>query len=158
MQFAKDSFYAALRERLAAVNPARSGVVDGTVRPAVVVRENELGKVSELENTFLLSWGEFSSVGGSGLLKMSCTIEYSTRGFDGTGGDRGRALGALDGELQAIGNPPRIAKSDYMKVPPASLGTMVFWTDLEFANPKDEAGRMSRTASTTVYFVSEVKQ
>ena len=33
MQFAKDSFYVTLRERLAEVNPARTTVVDGGVAP-----------------------------------------------------------------------------------------------------------------------------
>ena len=40
MQAAKDSFYMALRERLAALNPARTMVIDGVTVPAIVVREN----------------------------------------------------------------------------------------------------------------------
>ena len=158
MQFAKDSFYAALRDRLALINPARTIVVNGVVRPAIVVDENEAGDVSTLDGTFRLLWGECSAVGGgSGLTKMTCTIEYVTRGVDTTGGDRGRTLGTLDGELLAISLPPRTWKNDFTKVPAASLGTMVFWTDLEFGKPNDEAGRLSRKATTTVYFVNEVK-
>ncbi len=38
MQAAKDSFYMALRARLAALNPARSMVMDGLTVPAIVVR------------------------------------------------------------------------------------------------------------------------
>jgi len=159
MQFAKDSFYVTLRERLAEVNPARTTVVDGVLRPAVVVGENESSDIAALDGTFRLSWGECANVGGgSKLMKMSCTIDYMTPGTVGTGGDRGRLLGTMDGELMAISRPLRAVKSDYAKVPPVSMGTQMFWTDLEFAAPKDKAGRMSRTASTTVYFVSEVKE
>jgi hypothetical protein len=159
MQFAKDSFYAALRERLAEVYPARTAVVDGVVRPAVAVEENEASDITAMDGTFRLTWGECARVGGGRrLMKMSCTIEYATPGFDGTSGDRGRTLATLDGELMAISQPLRTTKSDFTKLPPVSLGTSMFWTDLEFASPKDEAGRLSRSASTTVYFVSEVKE
>jgi hypothetical protein len=156
VQFAKDSFYIAMRERLVEVNPERAVVVDGVVRPAVVVKENQAGDLTGMDQVFRLAWGECASVGGSDLMKIRCTIEYATRGVDGTGGDRGRTLAALDRELMAIAQPPRTAKKNYAMVPATSLGTMVFWTELEFTAPKDEAGRMSRTASTTVYFVSEV--
>jgi hypothetical protein len=40
MQGAKDSFYMALRSRLAVLNPARTMVIDGVTVPAIVVREN----------------------------------------------------------------------------------------------------------------------
>jgi hypothetical protein len=141
------------------VNPARTAVVDGVLRPAVVVVENESSGVPALDGTFRLTWGSCANVGGgSKLMKMSCTIEYMTPGCDGTGGDRGRVLGAMDGELMAISRPLRAVKVDYAKVPPVSMGTQMFWTDLDFAEPKDEAGRINRTASTTVYFVNEVKE
>lgn len=159
MQFAKDSFYAALRERLAELNPERTVVVDGILRPALVVSENEASDVFALDGTFRLTWTDCRSVSGdSGLMKMHCTIEYSTSGVDMTSGDRGRTLSTLDGELLAISQPPRTEKRDFTKIPAASLGTMVFWTDVEFAPPKDEAGRLSRTANTTIYFVREVKR
>ena len=60
-------------------------------------------------------------------------------------------------KLMAISSTVAV-KSDYAKVPPVSMGTQMFWTDLEFAAPKNKAGSMSRTASTTVDFVSEVKE
>jgi hypothetical protein len=158
MQFAKDSFYAALRERLQEVNPARTTVVDGIERPAIIVAENEASDISTLDSTFRLVWGLCASVGGgSHMMKVSCTIDYMTGGEDGTHGDRGRLLGTLDGELLAIAQPLRAVKQDLTRVPPASLGTQIFWTDLEFAQPKDEAGRLSRKATTTVYFTTEVK-
>jgi len=158
MQYAKDTFYIALRDRLAVVNPARTVTVEGVVRPAVVVAENE-GSLLGQENVFVLTWGDAQFVGnGTKLMKMTCTIQYATSGATDSGNDRGRVLGSLDGELMASALPPRAMKTDYTKIPPASLGTAMFWTDLEFAPPKDEAGKIARTAKTTVYFYSEVEQ
>ena len=42
MQNAKDTFYVTLRDRLAAVNPARTMLVRGVIRPGLLVEENEL--------------------------------------------------------------------------------------------------------------------
>lgn len=157
MQLAKDSFYMALRERLSAANPERTVVVDGVVRPAIVVVENEAEKTAEWDNTFCVQWGASTAVGGgSRLSKMDCTVSYATRGMDGTSGDRGRALGEMDGELLAICQPQRAAKMDYTQIPAKSTGTMVFWTDLEFAPVKGEAGRVQHEAKTTLYFFSSV--
>jgi len=158
MQFAKDSFYVALRNNLAMVNPARTVTVEGVVRPAVVVAENE-GLLAGIENAFVLAWGDARFVGnGTKLMKMTCSIQYATRGATASGTDRGRVLGTLDGELMASTQPPRTQKQNYTMIPPQSLGTMIFWTELEFLPPKDEAGRIARTAQTTVYFYSEVEQ
>jgi hypothetical protein len=158
MQFAKDSFYIALRDRLALVNPERTVTVDGIARPAVLVAENE-GLLPGTENAFVLKWGDARPVGnGTTLMKMTCAIDYTTRGSDGTNGDRGRLLGTLDGELLAASQPPRMQKANYTMIPPQSLGTVLFWTDLEFDEPKDHHDRISRTARTTVYFYSEVRQ
>ncbi len=157
MQKTKDTFYMKLRERLEEVSPSRTIAVNGTTRPAIVVDENE--SVSP-EDTFRLSWGTCSTAdAGSRLMKMDCTIRYTTRGADGTAGDRGRALGTLDAELLGITQPQRALQMDYAVIPAKSTGTMIFWTDLEFAAPKDDAGRMERAASTTVYFAApEVTQ
>lgn len=158
MQFAKDSFYIALRDRLAVVNPARTVTVEGVVRPAVLAAENQ-GPLGNLEDAFVLAWGEAGPVGNAtALMKMTCTIDYATRGVAGSGGDRGRSLGILDGELEQSTQPPRAQKTDYTVIPPKSLGTVMFWTDLDYGAPKDEAGRISRTAKTTVYFYSEVER
>jgi len=158
MQFAKDSFYIALRDNLAVVNPARTVTLEGVVRPAVMVAENE-GSLLGLENVFVLSWGDAQFVGnGTKLMKMTCAIQYATSGATDSGDDRGRVMGTLDSELMQSAQPPRTQKTDYTKIPPSSLGTMIFWTDLEFTAPKDEAGKISRVATTTVYFFSEVEQ
>jgi hypothetical protein len=153
MQSAKDSFYVTLRDRLAEANPNRTVVVDGAVRPGVAVEENEAGDLAAMDGAFRVSWGGCTTVGGgSRLMKMDCTIRYATRGADGTGGDRGRTLTAMDADLLSISQPLRTAKMDYTTIPAKSLGTMVFWTDIEFGGPSDEAGRVEREARTTVYF------
>jgi hypothetical protein len=152
VQQVKDSFYMVLRERLGELNPERTTVVEGALRPAIVVEENECSETAD--NTFRLSWGRCSPLAGhGGLAKVDCTFTYSTRGVNGTGSDRGRQLGQLDAELTAISNPPRTMVMDYSVIPTKSSGTMVFWTDLEFAEPVDEAGRIKREAKTTVYFL-----
>ena len=40
MQFAKDSFFLALQQRLAALNPARTVTLNGATVPAILVVEN----------------------------------------------------------------------------------------------------------------------
>ena len=159
MQSAKDSFYMALRNRLAEANPERTAVVDGVARPAIVVEENEAGDLSAMDHAFRVQWGGCTGVAnGSRLMKMDCTIRYATRGVDGSTGDRGRTLTTMDAELMSMCQPLRTAKMDYTMIPAKSLGTMVFWTELDFGNPKDEAGRMERQATTTVYFFAGTKQ
>jgi hypothetical protein len=159
MQFAKDSFYVALRDRLSTLNPERTVVVDGVARPAIVVTENESDPAAAGENVFRITWAEAERVASSdALMKAMCLIRYATHGADDTGGNRGRSLGELDAELASICQPPRTQKMDYSKIPAGPLGTMMFWTDLEFREPNDEAGLMEREARTTLYFFSEVKQ
>jgi len=63
MQFAKDSFYMALRERLASSNPQRTVTLNGATRPAVVVAENELViPVEPLPDAFYIEWGAAQAV------------------------------------------------------------------------------------------------
>ena len=58
MQFAKDSFYLALRDRLAALDPERKVLVDGVERPAILVIENKpVNAAPPLPNAYYLAWG-----------------------------------------------------------------------------------------------------
>ena len=58
MQSAKDSFYVALRDRLAALNPQRTVFLNGVTRPAVIVVENEyITAAGPLPEAFYLGWG-----------------------------------------------------------------------------------------------------
>jgi hypothetical protein len=55
MQFAKDSFFLALQQRLAALNPARTVTLNGATVPAILVVENLLPAAADPQpNTFYL--------------------------------------------------------------------------------------------------------
>ena len=134
MQFTKDSFYMALRERLAAINPARTVTVNGVTFPAVIVAENELVvPVDPLADAFYLEWGAASVAarqeGSRKLMEMECVISYHTFGSVESGVDRGRTLAELDMELLSMCQPPHTAKQDFSQTPSVGLGTNVVWSE-----------------------------
>ena len=185
MQFAKDSFYVALRDRLAALNPQRTVFLNGTLRPAVLVVENEcITAAGPLPEAFYLGWGTAKpvhAVDNPPLFALECGISYWTGGSpDMQGMDRGRVLAQLDSELLAICSPPFTAKCDYSQNPAANLGTKILWTlpELRFrtptqsqatapqwagmgtgrtANPPDSVPviRLERAASLSIFFYPE---
>jgi hypothetical protein len=168
MQFAKDSFSIALRQRLAALNPARTVTVSGAQRPAVVVLENELPAPAEqLPQCFYLEWGQLQPVNaasvGRAMYQWECTISYFTEGTAQSGVDRGRTLGELDRELYLICQPPFTEKQDFRQAPSVDLGTGVIWTAPIMTEPKVAAdgatsgtARLERTAQVSVFFFPEV--
>ena len=114
MQHAKDSFYVALRDRLAALNPARVVFLDGANRPAVIVAENQTpASAVPFDSAFYLRWGAARVLPGAQrarrpLMALDCAISYRTSGTaDNSFSDRGRTLAALDLELLAICSPDR---------------------------------------------------
>ncbi len=79
MQFAKDSFFLALQQRLAGLNPARTVTINGTTVPAVLVVENLPPALAEPQpNTFYIEWGTAAVVEGHGgdaaLMSLDCVI------------------------------------------------------------------------------------
>jgi hypothetical protein len=178
MQFAKDSFYMALRERLAVVNPARTVMKDGVTRPAILVVENEPANAAEpMADTFHIYWGgakvsKAHSGGEEPLIGLECTIAYRTAGSSEAGVDRGRGLAKLDEELLAICRPGWAAKRDYTQSPAVELGTNLMWNppDLGETETVGEApsswrktralsgARLQRLASMTIYFFGETEQ
>jgi hypothetical protein len=56
MQNAKDSFYLALRTRLASFNPERTVLLRGALRPGILVEEAEAPFAQPLSDTFILRW------------------------------------------------------------------------------------------------------
>ncbi|MCI0403438.1 MAG: hypothetical protein L0212_07945 [Acidobacteria bacterium] len=163
MQHAKDSFYVALRDRLAALNPARTVFLDGVLRPAVIVAENEPSTPSlPLPDAFYLQWGSVREVKSSQrvprpLLAFDCQIIYRTIGTEASSSvDRGRVLAALDLELLQICNPPETTKRDYTQTTPLDLGTKVFWTRPQIVETVALGTELRRTAKATVYFYPEV--
>jgi hypothetical protein len=167
MQFAKDSVYVALRDRLATINPQRVIEIGGIPRPAVVVPENQAvslqSDISLLRNAFELQWGsaELVAVAGSKgrpLMKMDLRVLYNVEGTDATGSDRGRSLGTMDSELLQMCTPRRAPKQDYTQADPMPLGSMVFWSDPQFSMPEDNAGVMRRTARLSIFYFPEVEE
>jgi len=176
MQFAKDSFFLALQQRLAGLNPARTVTLNGTTVPAIAVVENLPPSSAEPQgNTFYIEWGEAAveraHAGNAPLMSLNVLITYYTLGSVQSMVDRGRILAELDDELLGICQPPSTGKRDYTQAPSADLGTSVFWDQPLFADgdvaamfsgsesPKTENrrdARVGRTARLTIYFFSEV--
>ena len=164
MQNAKDTFYVTLQSRLAALNPARTIVVRGVVRPGTLVEENELPSAWIPVDTFRLQWTELqvNSAGPLPLVSMECSIQYATDGSSGNGGmDRGRLLSAMDAELaSALGAEPHtIPKMNYSAagdgVAPTTMGTNVFWADPVFDTATAVGERLVRTTTVQVLAYQE---
>lgn len=166
MQAAKDSFYMALRARLAALNPTRVVVLDGVAVPGILVRENLEPRFNEaLPGVFYVDFGELLIAESSRpMLGMDCRIWYASEGAaGGSGVDRGRMLAEMDEELIRICDPPHTEMLDYTQTPAADMGSGIFWTVPELGNApgaaaiaKEQrsasAGRMARYAQLRLYF------
>jgi len=151
MQNAKDSFYIALRTRLVAINPNRTILLRGTVRPGILVEDAE-APVSQLPNdVFVVRWlglGVDEDL-ASAMAAEECEIVYQTCGTQSFGGlDRGRALSEMDEELMAIVQPFFTPKLNFSAQPPAAMLTQVFWDVPAF-------GPISRSAKVLVYSYQE---
>jgi hypothetical protein len=162
MQPTKDSFYVALRDRLVARNPQRVIPLDGALRPAIAVAENEAGDSSpQICEAFFLRWGKAQAVqpSSSALMTMECTVSYRTSGSEQSGGlDRGRCLASLDDDLLAICAPPQTQKCDYSSGTPAGLGSTIFWTHPALSLATSSPQFLERDATLTVFFMPEVNQ
>ena len=160
MQSAKDTFFLTLRDRIAAGNAARTVVIRGVERPAVLVEENELMSAVVPTDTFVLRWGAVA-VDGNGPLprvQMECAIRYETAGTAGTGGmDRGRALSAMDAEIAAalLLEPQTAVKMDNSVTPAAVMATNVFWGAPVMGAVETTAGRTGRTVTVAIYSYEE---
>lgn len=164
MQNAKDTFYTTLQARIAALNPARTIVVRGTVRPAVLVEENELPAQSPPVDCFRLRWTklEVASASPLPLVAMTCAISYATDGTSGNAAmDRGRLLSAMNAELAAalIQTPRCAPKLNYsaagVGVAPAAMGTSIFWADPVFGPVTITDERMERVTTVQVFAYQE---
>ena len=160
MQNAKDTFYITLRDRIAALNPARTVVIRNTTRPGVLVEENELATATETPDAFRLRWvgAKIDVAGPMPLVTLQCEIRYATDGNSGNGGmDRGRLLSAMDAELaSAVGTAPQNApKLNYAATAPTSMATNIFWGDLTFDSVTVNGERLERTATIDVFTYRE---
>jgi hypothetical protein len=165
MQAAKDSFYMALRMRLAALNPERTMAIDGVTVPAIVVRENMEPRFGEAQaGAFYLDFGDILiAESAHPMLGVDCHIWYASEGSGGTGVDRGRALAEMDDELVRICDPAHTEMLDYSQTPSADLGSGIFWTAPKMGNAPGDAAiqkqqwsagaaRVDRYAQLRIYF------
>lgn len=158
MQNAKDSFYMALRTRLTVINPERTVLLRGTVRPGILVEEAE-APFSQLPNdVFVLRWlgiGVDTNL-DSTMVAEECEILFQTCGTQSFGGlDRGRSLSAMDGELVTMLEPFHTPKLNYSATPPSAMGTQVFWDEPGFGPLTVQKDRLSRSAKVIVYSYQE---
>jgi hypothetical protein len=164
MQATKDSFFRALQSRLAVVNPARTITVDGAVRPAVLVVENESYPPPKLFfNTFYVHWLGAPAVREfSGTLaprySLTAQLEYFVQGtasLQRPFADRGRLLAQLDRELIEILFPGSAEKMDYSAAPPASLGSYLLWRWSPSFQTIVDGGVIRRLTTVNVSFFLE---
>jgi hypothetical protein len=158
MQNAKDSFYMTLRTRLTTVNPERTVLVRGAVRPGILVEEAEAPFSQIPSDVFVLRWlglGVDLDL-DSTLVAEECEIFYQTFGTQSFGGlDRGRLLSAMDAELAAIMEPFYTPKLNYATTPPTAMLTKVFWDESGFTPTLTQRDRLSRSAKVVVYSYQE---
>src|SRR5580698_8204869 len=158
MQNAKDSFYMALRTRLVTVNPERTVLLRGTVRPGILVEEAEAPFSQLPHDVFVLRW---QGIGvevdlASTMVAEECEILYQTCGTQSFGGlDRGRALSEMDEEVLAMIVPFCTPKLNYTETPPAAMLTQVFWDEPGFTPIVVQRDRLSRSAKVVVYSYQE---
>jgi len=153
MQNAKDSFYMALRTRLAVVNPERTCLIRGAVRPGILVEEAEAPFSQLPGDVFVLRWTALGADMNlpSTMAAAQCEILYATCGTQSFGGlDRGRALSQMDEELLAIVQPFHTPKCNYESTPPAPMLTQVFWDEPAFTPIVTLRDRLSRAATVMV--------
>ena len=158
MQSAKDTFYVALRDRIAAINPQRALVLRGATRAGVLVAENELATSSVTVDAFSVQWGTLSVDVADGLMRMECEISYATDGSAGNGGmDRGRMLAEMDLELLTalLRDPKNVVKTAYSSTGSTTMETNVFWGEPVYGAAKSEGARLSRVAAVTVFSYQE---
>jgi hypothetical protein len=158
MQNAKDSFYMALRTRLATINPERTVMLRGALRPGILVEEAE-APFSQLPNdAFVLRWlGLGTDLNlDSTMVAAECEVIYQTCGTQSFGGlDRGRLLSEMDEELTAMLQPFNTPKLNYVTQPAAAMLTQVFWDEPAFTPIVVHRDRITRSAKITVYSYQE---
>jgi hypothetical protein len=158
MQNAKDSFYIALRNRLAEVNPSRTILLRGVQRPGIVVEEAEAAAMEWMNDVFTLRWTEAAVMEEmpSLLWSMNCQVYYASSGSQpNVGLDRGRAMAQMDFELASMLTPARTPKVNYTVTPAATMQTQVFWSDPVFGALDTVREQLLRMVTVTVFAFEE---
>ena len=158
MQNAKDSFYMALRTRLTAINPERTVLLRGAIRPGILVEEAEAPFSQLPSDVFVLRWLglDVDADLGSAMAAAECEILYQTCGTQSFGGlDRGRSLSKMDEELVAILSPYSTPKLNFTATPPAAMLTQVCWEEPRLGPVMVQRDQLSRSAKVMVYSYQE---
>ena len=148
----------ALRTRLTAINPERTILLRGAVRPGIVVEEAEAPFNQLLNDVYVLRWlGLGVDVDlVSTMAAEQCEILYQTCGTQSFGGlDRGRLMSQMDEEVTAMLQPFHTPKLNYTATPPAAMLTQVFWDEPGFSPLTMERDRLSRSAHVMLYSYQE---
>ncbi len=158
MQNARDSFYMAMRMRLATINPERTILLRGTIRPGILVEQAE-APFNQLPNdVFIVRWlglGVDMNLAAT-MAVEECEILYQTCGTQSFGGlDRGRSLSEMDEEVVAMISPFYTQKLNYTTTPPAAMLTHVFWDEPGFGPTVVQRDCLSRSAKVMVYSYQE---
>jgi hypothetical protein len=158
MENAKDTFYIALRNRLATVNPNRTVIMRAITRPGILVEEAEAPTAQLPLDVFVLRWTKLAADTElpSILTQLTCEIHYATAGTQANAGlDRGRALEEMDDELLQILCPSSTPKMSYTQTPAAQMGTSIFWSQAIFAATTITRERLGRVATVNVFAFQE---
>jgi hypothetical protein len=170
VQAIKDTFYAMLQSRIAALNPARTIVVRSVLRPGVLVPENELPGAAvdgiAPAETFCIRWAGLKVDAQTGgphavpLLTLGCEIRYASDGSAGSAAmDRGRTLATMDAELATVLTqwPLNATTAAVAEIPGGGASTTtplasnVFWSEAVFAPVVARGERLERTAQLEVF-------
>ena len=158
MQNAKDSFYIALRNRLATINPTRVVTLRAVQRPGIMVEDAEAPQAQLANDVFVLRWVAESADMQlpSVLTQMTCEIRYASSGSQQNQGlDRGRSITAMDKELLAMLTPLQTPKLNYRQPPAAVMQSFVFWTQPALGAVETVRDQLLRTATVTVFGFEE---
>ncbi len=158
MQNAKDSFYIALRDRLALLNPSRTINVRGVQRPALLVEEAEAPAGELINDAFVVRWTGSSAIEDMPctLVSILCEVHYATSGSGGNSGlDRGRLMKTMDRELISVLQPMCTPKMRYTSTPAMMLQTNVFWTEPVLGILETIGNQLLRVAKVTVFAFEE---
>lgn len=158
MQNAKDTFYIALRGRLASLNPARTMTLRAVSRPGILVSEAEAPAMRAHLDALSLNWTgmQVDMQLPAILAQMTCEIQYSTVGTQVNAGlDRGRALEEMDYEVLRLLYPYSTQKMNYTATPAVEMQTMIFWSEPQFGPVVALRDRLSRTVKVTVFAFQE---
>ncbi|HVJ08781.1 MAG TPA: hypothetical protein VM554_10380 [Acidisarcina sp.] len=150
---AKDTFYIALRDRLAVVNPQRTMMVRGALRPGILVEDAEPVAAKMPRNVFVLRWTvlEKDPVLPQTMAILGCEIHYGTVGTEAALGlDRGRLLAIMDEELLQILRPLSAPVMNYSVVPATATGMTVLWTEPVFGATTMSRDSLERVVKVTV--------